>query len=256
MKFKWMAVSLALLLSGVGPALGTELTDAAKVLAGARWLDMKGHSDEQVRFTVTSRTGEARTFVYRMRTRRDGQQIAIRGDALDEKSAIPRFLILDDRAGGGEIAAFVSALKRVVTLQPKKWGKAFQKSDFSYEDLVFVELGRAVHAMKSSEGGRVVVRSEPPGESTAYRYLETVVQGSDGQRQTAEMYSREGALVKRLTVQRFASAADGGFPVATLIEDLQSGSQTLMEVVEHKIHLPAEAFPAELFTRDGLKTAL
>ncbi len=124
---------------------------------------------------------------------------------------------------------------------------AFMGSDFAFEDL---ELAAAEGAKATlvSETAEAWVLDAVPGAGSSYGRLRLEVRRADYLPRKVEYFDTKGQPLKVLEVTEVTS--DGGSPVpkVSVMRHLVRGTQTRLEVLEHREDVAPEEIPDETFT--------
>ena len=217
---------------------------AAEIIEQAKQTQKVDNSIQQIRMVLVSKSGAERVRELEMRIRRDDEVL----------SSYTRFSHPSDVSGTQLIVVdnpdallYLPALKRVQRIAGRARTGAFMGSDFSYEDLEISGVDEAVHTLISEDGEAWVIDTTP-GADSSYSRIRTTVSKADYLPRTVAYFDKKGAALKVLTVEETAVDGETVIPVRSVMRNLQKGTTTRMEILEHQLNVSPEQIPDETFT--------
>jgi hypothetical protein len=228
-------------------------TTAEEIMDKAREAREVDSSVQQVTMVLVSKSGSERSRDLEIKVKKDGEIIKshIRF-ASPADVAGTTFLQIDNPDQVDEQLLYLPALKRVNRISGKSRKGAFMGSDFSYEDMELSEAPDADHAVVEETDAVWVIDTNPGADST-YGRIRSHVTKADYMARKVEFFDKDNEALKVLEV--LATELDGTITVATksIMTSLSRGTKTRLEVKEHRLNVPAEELPDELFTQAALE---
>lgn len=241
---------LILLLLAWSPA--TFAKTAEEVMNEAREANRVDSSIQKVRMVIVSKGGSERSRELEMKARRDGEILKSYARFTSPSDvAGTQLLLIDNPEQVDEQLLYMPAIKRVNRISGKARKGSFMGSDFSYEDL---ELGgrEGKHTLLEETADTWVIETVPGGDSS-YGKIKAHVSKSDYVSRKIEFFDLEGAAIKVLEVKRTAEEGDVTLPVESVMRNLDKGTETRLEILEHRVGVPVEELPDEVFTQSYLE---
>lgn len=237
------------------PRVGSA-TSPADILEAARQAQKVDRSIQVVRMTLVSRNGAERVREFELRVRRDGEVLkSWTRFRFPADVAGTQLVVVDNPDRVDEQLLYLPALKRVNRIAGRARSGSFMGSDFRFEDLELAGAGEATASMVS-EGPSAWVLDAMPGPGSSYGRLRMHVARADHLPRRVEYFDKKGVPVKVLVVEEVI--VDGGvaIPKLSIMEDLKRGTRTRMEVLSHRLDVPASEIPDETFTAAWMERAL
>lgn len=225
---------------------------ADDVLDKAREVNQVDSAIQTVRMVIVSKGGSERSRELEMKSRREGEVLKSYARFTSPSDvAGTQLLMIDTPATVDEQLLYLPAIKRVNRISGKARQGSFMGSDFTYEDL---ELsGRTgTHTLVEETDEVWVVETVPSGDS-AYGRIRAAVTKADYVSRKIEFFDDAGALLKVLEVARTEQDGTITLPVESVMKNVQKGTQTRLEVLEHRTGVPSEELPDEVFTQAYLE---
>lgn len=238
--------SFLLLLPGLANAAET----AEEIMAHARAARQVENAIQTIEMVIISKSGGERVREL---------EIKVKVGEGDVRYSLARFLAPSDVAGTqlllidhpetvDEQLLYLPAVKRTNRISGKSRKGSFMGSDFSYEDMELSDPPDASHDVTSDSGDVWTIETLPGGDSS-YTKLITTVRKADYVPQKIEFFDGDGELLKILEITK--SEKDGEITLVTesLMKNVQKGTSTRLNVKEHRLNVPADELPDELFTK-------
>ncbi|MEC7947878.1 MAG: outer membrane lipoprotein-sorting protein [Myxococcota bacterium] len=247
--------AMAATVLAITPRIGTATTPA-EILEGARQAQKVDRSIQIVRMTLVSRSGAERVREFELRVRRDGEVLkSWTRFRFPADVAGTQLVVVDNPDRVDEQLLYLPALKRVNRIAGRARSGSFMGSDFRFEDL---ELAGASEATASlvSEDPSTWVLDATPGQGSSYGRLRMHVARADYLPRRVEYFDKKGAPVKVLVVEEVIVDRGIAIPKLSVMQDLKRGTRTRMEVLSHRLDVPASEIPDETFTAAWMERAL
>jgi hypothetical protein len=239
---------LPLLLAALSWPAGAEEMDLDQILAEARETRQVENSIQKVRMVLVSRTGKERVREFEARVRRDGEVVkSWTRFSHPSDVAGTQLVLVDHPDAADEQLLYLPALKRVNRIAGRARSGSFMGSDFAFEDLEISGADDAKASLVSETDAHWVIDAVPGGDSS-YGRVRFTVRKADKVPTTVEFFDATGAPLKRLTIEDTARAGDVVLPTRSTMEHLQKGTKTRLEVLEHRLNVPADEIPDATFT--------
>ena len=87
-----------------------------------------------------------------------------------------------------------------------------------------------------------------PGGGSSYSKMRSTVTKADKVPARVEFFDSKGTLLKVLTVEETAREGDVVLPTRSTMENVQKGTRTRLEVLEHRLNVSGTEIPDETFT--------
>jgi hypothetical protein len=240
-----LALSMALSLATSAPAAATTPDE---ILTQARTAQKVDRSIQKVRMVLVSKSGAERVREFELRVRRDDAVLKTwtRFTAPADVAGT-QLVVVDHPDQVDEMLLYMPALKRVNRIAGRARSGAFMGSDFRYEDLEMASAEDATATMVS-EDATTWVLDAIPGDDSSYGRLRVHVARADFLPRKVEYFDKKGTALKVLDVKEVEMDGDVPLPVLSVMTDLRRGTKTRLEVLEHRLNVPAEEIPDETFT--------
>ena len=158
-----------------------------------------------------------------------------------------QLVLIDHPDQSDEQLLYLPALQRVNRIAGKARKGSFMGSDYAYEDLEVSGLDDAQHTLVREDDQLWVIDSVPGGDSS-YSRIRSHVSKADKVPRIIEFFDAKGEALKVLRVSKTERDGDVVLPTVSEMENLKKGTRTRLEVLEHKLDVPAEEIPDETFT--------
>lgn len=240
-----IALSLTLSLAFSAPA---SATTPDEILTKARAAQKVDRSIQSVRMVLVSKGGAERVREFELRVRRDDAVLKTwtRFTAPADVAGT-QLVVVDHPDQADEMLLYMPALKRVNRIAGRARSGAFMGSDFRYEDLEMASAEDAT-ATLVSEDATTWVLDAVPGEDSSYGRLRVHVARADFLPRKVEYFDKKGTALKVLEIQKVELDGEVPLPVLSVMTDLRRGTKTRLEVLQHRLNVPAEEIPDETFT--------
>lgn len=243
-----MPALTALLLTALLAPAQAQTTDLDAIIREAQETRQVENSIQKVRMVLVSKSGSERVREFEARVKTDGEVVKSWTRFSHPSDVAGTQLVLVDNPSTSDAQLlYLPALQRVNRIAGKARKGSFMGSDFAYEDLEVSGLEDATHTLVEETGEHWVIDSVPGGEST-YSKMRSTVTKADKVPTRVEFYDKKGTLLKVLTVQDTARDGDVVLPTRSVMENMQKGTKTRLEVLEHRLNVPASEIPDETFT--------
>lgn len=252
------AAALLLLLLTWGPVgaaspAAPTPTTAAEIFERAQQSQKVENSIQTMRMVLVSRSGAERVRVMEMRIRRDGEVLKSYARFSEPSDVAGTQLVMIDHPDRiDEQLLYLPALRRVQRISGKARTGAFMGSDFTYEDLEISSAADASHRIVAQDDQGWQIETIPAPTSSYGRVL-TSISRSDYLPRRVEYFDRQGQPLKVLTVEATLRDGDTVLPKISVMTDLQKGTQTRLEILQHQLNVPPEQIPDEIFTAAHLE---
>ena len=241
---KPIIAAIALLLSTAASA-----ETAEEIMEKARAARQVDNSVQTVRMVIVSKTGSERVRELELKMKREG----------DVRKSLARFTSPSDVAGTqlllvdhpdtlDEQLLYMPAIKRTNRISGKARKGSFMGSDFAYEDMEMSDPPDATHIVTAEDDTTWTIDTKP-GEDSSYGRIVTHVTKADFVPRKIEFFDDDGEALKVLEVSK--TELDGALTIAveSVMTNLQKGTATRLVVLEHKLNVPAEELPDDVFTK-------
>ncbi|MDG1480959.1 MAG: outer membrane lipoprotein-sorting protein [Myxococcota bacterium] len=221
---------------------------AAEIIEQAKQTQKVDNSIQQIRMVLVSKSGAERVRELEMRIRRDDEVLSsyTRFSHPSDVSGT-QLIVVDNPDALDEQLLYLPALKRVQRIAGRARTGSFMGSDFAYEDLEISGADEAVHALVSEDAQAWVIDTTPSADSS-YSRIRTTVSKADYLPRTVAYFDKKGEALKVLTVEETAMDGETVIPVRSVMRNLQKGTTTRMEILEHQLNVSPEQIPDETFT--------
>lgn len=221
---------------------------AAEIIEQAKQTQKVDNSIQQIRMVLVSKNGAERVRELEMRIRRD-EEVLSSYTRFSHPSDVSgtQLIVVDNPDSLDEQLLYLPALKRVQRIAGRARTGAFMGSDFAYEDLEISGVDEAVHALISEDAQNWVIDTTP-GTDSSYSRIRTTVSKADYLPRKVEYFDKKGEALKVLTVEETAMDGETVIPVRSVMRNLQKGTSTRMEILEHQLNVSPEQIPDETFT--------
>ncbi len=221
---------------------------AAEIIEQARQTQKVDNSIQHLRMVLVSRSGSERVRELEMRIRRDGEVLSSYTRFTHPSDVSGTQLVVVDHPDTlDEQFLYLPALKRVQRIAGSARTGAFMGSDFSYEDLEISGVDEAQHVLVSQDDTSWVIDTTPAATSS-YSRIRTTVSKADHLPRRVEYFDKKGAPLKVLTVEETAMDGTTVIPVRSVMQNLQKGTSTRLEILDHQLNVTSEQIPDETFT--------
>lgn len=233
----WGVLSLTVTLAVASRAHAADLT-AADIIQRATAHNAFGFADAEaeLRISLKSKGGAERSREVRIQASAQGgsQRTLVRFLAPAEVAGTA-YLVIENKDGDDAQYLYLPALAKTKRITGKQREQKFMGTDLTYADLQGKDLRNAllVRLADGDVGGTAAYVIEArPKDPLDSPYTKTVV----WVHQQAfvplkvEFYGKDDALVKVLSVRRLEKKADIWVATESLVKDLQTGSETRMQV--------------------------
>ena len=253
MTLRTLCLSLLLMLSAPSAALAETApapTTAAEIFERAQENQKVDNSIQTLRMVLVSRSGAERTRVMEMRIRRNEEALKTYARFSEPSDVAGTQLVMIDHPDRvDEQLLYLPALKRVQRIAGRARKGAFMGSDFTYEDLEISSGKDATHTILRQDDRTWVIESTPaPDSGSSYGKIVSHVSKADYLPRRVEYFDTKGQPLKVLTVESTTTDGDTVIPQVSVMEDLQKGTKTRLEIIEHQLNVPADQLPDETFT--------
>ena len=229
-------------------ALAQEPTTAAEIFERAQEARNIENSIQTMRMVLVSKSGAERVREMELRVRRDGEVLSsyTRFSAPSDVAGT-QLVMVDNPEQVDDQLLYLPALKRVQRIAGRARTGAFMGSDFSFEDLEMSSAGDAQHTIVEQTDEHWVIETVP-ADSPLYARIRSTVSKADTVPRKVEYYDKKGQLYKRLTITETSRDGDTVVPTTSIMENVQKGTSTRLEIIEHQLNVPPEQIPDEVFT--------
>jgi len=220
---------------------------ANEIIDKAREVQRVQNGIQSMKMVLVGRTGSTRERRFEMRIRKDGDVVrSYVRFSYPTDVAGTQLIVVDNPDRIDEQLLYLPALKRTNRIAGKARSGSFMGSDFAYEDLEVSEAADDQHTL-AEDGADVWIVETTPSAGSSYSQIRSHVSKSDYMPRLVEFY-RKGEAYKRLTITQ--TEKDGGtlVPTHSVMENLQRGTQTILEVESYRLNVPATEIPDETFT--------
>ena len=223
-------------------------TDLDAIIAESQEARQVENAVQKVRMVLVSRSGSERVREFETRVRRDGEVVkSWTRFSHPSDVAGTQLVLIDHPDQSDEQLLYLPALQRVNRIAGKARKGSFMGSDYAYEDLEVSGLDDAQHTLVREDDQLWVIDSVPGGDSS-YSRIRSHVSKTDKVPRVIEFFDAKGEALKVLRVSKTERDGDVVLPTVSEMENLKKGTRTRLEVLEHKLDVPAEEIPDETFT--------
>ncbi len=222
---------------------------AEEIMEKARAARQVDNSIQSVRMVIVSKSGSERVRELELKMKRDGDvRKSLAKFTSPSDVAGTQLLLIDHPDTVDEQLLYMPAIKRTNRISGKARKGSFMGSDFAYEDMEMSDPPDAAHKVVS-EDTDIWVIDTTPGEDSSYSRIVTHVTKSDFVPRKIEFFDDDGEALKVLVVAK--TELDGELTLATesTMKNLQKGTATKLVVLEHKLNVPADELPDDVFTK-------
>jgi outer membrane lipoprotein-sorting protein len=226
---------------------GANAQTANEIIEQAREVQRVKNGVQSMKMTIVGRTGSKRERRFEMRVRKDGDIVRsyIRFSTPTDVAGT-QLIVVDHPDRIDEQMLYLPALKRTTRIAGKARSGAFMGSDFAYEDLEISSGTEDSHTLFEENETAWVIDSTP-GSDSSYSQIRSTVSRADYMPRLVEFY-KKGELAKRLTITEVLLDGETLIPKRSVMENLQRGTQTILEVESARLNVPASEIPDETFT--------
>jgi hypothetical protein len=227
-----------------------------EILTEARTAQRVDRSIQHVRMVLISKGGSERVREFDVHVRRDGDVLKTwtRFTAPADVAGT-QLVVVDNPQQVDEMLLYMPALKRVNRIAGKARSGAFMGSDFRYEDLEMAAAEDATATLVSEDAATWVLDARPADDSS-YGRLRIHVSKSDYLPRRIEFFDKKDLAIKVLDVLEVVREGDVPLPIRSEMTDLKRGTKTRLEVLSHRLNVPAEEIPDETFTAAWMERSL
>jgi hypothetical protein len=230
------------------PVASAEELDLNELIAEAQETRQVENSIQKVRMVLVSRSGNERIREFEARVKTDGEVVKSWTRFSHPSDVAGTQLVLVDNPDTADAQLlYLPALQRVNRIAGKARKGSFMGSDFAYEDLEVSGLEEAKHTLVEETAEAWVIDSVPGGGSS-YSKMRSTVTKADKVPARVEFFDSKGTLLKVLTVEETAREGDVVLPTRSTMENVQKGTRTRLEVLEHRLNVSGTEIPDETFT--------
>ena len=225
-----------------------ESQTAQDIITQAQQTQKVDNSIQKLRMVLVSKSGAERVRELEMRIRRDGEVISsyTRFSHPSDVSGT-QLIVIDSPDTIDEQLLYLPALMRVQRIAGRARTGSFLGSDFSFEDLEISGADEAQHTLISEDDTTWIIDTTP-GEGSSYSRLRSTVSKSDYLPRKVEYFDKKGAALKVLTVEETTTDGSTVVPTRSVMHNLQKGTTTRLEIIEHQLNVAPEQIPEETFT--------
>lgn len=167
-----------------------------------------------------------------------------------------RFLQVENEGRDDDKWIYLPAMKRVRRISTSDGSKSFMGSDASYDDMETRDIERDTHEMVREESFSTwdcyVVKGQAiDPDDSQYAYRLTWFDKETFYPVKVEMYDKQEALYKVMSVKDLRNVDGHWTPIDTLIENVQNGHSTEMKVLNIEFD---KAVNKKMFTTQFLST--
>ena len=205
-----------------------------------------------MKMVLVGRSGSTRERRFEMRLRKDGEVVRsyVRFSSPTDVAGT-QLVVVDHPDRIDEQLLYLPALKRTNRIAGKARSGSFMGSDFAFEDLEISQGDNDQHTLIDESDAAWIIETTPSADSS-YSTIRSHVSRADNMPRLVEFY-RNGELAKRLTITHTESDGDTLVPTRSVMENLQRGTQTILEVEQYRLNVPAAEIPDETFTAEYMK---
>jgi hypothetical protein len=204
---------------------------------------------QTVRMVIISKSGSERVRELELKMKRDGDvRKSLAKFTYPADIAGTQLLLIDHPDTVDEQLLYLPAIKRTNRISGKARKGSFMGSDFTYEDMEMSDPPDATHKVISEEGGVWIIDTEP-GADSSYSRIVTHVTKADFIPRKIEFFDQDGDPLKVLLVAKTERDGDITLAVVSTMTNLQRGTSTRLEVLTHRLNVPASELPDEVFTK-------
>ncbi|MFA6845812.1 MAG: outer membrane lipoprotein-sorting protein [Sphaerochaetaceae bacterium] len=167
-----------------------------------------------------------------------------------------RFLLVEDN-GGTNKWIYLPSLRSTRRIASSEGSKSFMGSDATYDDMSDREVDADTHELQQETVEKngyqcYWVKSTPKDqESSQYLYRMVYVDKNTMLPICEELYDKQGALLKVLTVEEIKKVSSYDFPTVDCLVNVQTGHSTRMVITNIELDKPV---PSKVFTQNFLNT--
>jgi hypothetical protein len=219
-----------------------------EIVEQARDAQRVDSSIQQMRMTLVSRSGAERVREFELRVRKDGDIIKSYTRFSHPADVAGTQLVMVDHPESADLQLlYLPAFKQIKKIAGKARSGSFMGSDFAFEDLEISSASQSKPVLISDDGTLWVIDTTPDGDSS-YSRIRLHIRQADYLPQKVEFFDRNGAALKTLEVLETAVDGDVVLPIRSKMTNLQKGSSTILQILNHEINVPAERIPDQTFT--------
>lgn len=229
-------------------ALAAEPTTADEIFERAQEARSVDNSIQTMRMVLVSRSGAERVREMEMKVRRDGEVLSsyTRFTSPSDVSGT-QLVMVDNPSQVDDQLLYLPALKRVQRIAGRARTGSFMGSDFAFEDLELSGSDDATHTIVE-ETDELWVIETVPGDSALYAKIRSTITKADVVPRQIEYFDKKGAPLKRLLITETTTDGDTVIPKVSIMENLQKGTKTRLEILQHQLNVTPEQIPDEVFT--------
>lgn len=253
---------LLVLLAQPDAVLRAQTPTGRAVMEAYKAQDRTEDTEAVMKMSITSSRGStrARELTLWTKTREDDTRMQlIRFEApADVKGT--GFLSIENAGREDDTWLYLPALRKTRRIAGSDKQDSFVGTDFSYEDLEAEKLDAYRYELigeETHDGTATWIVEAVPTDpdkiaETAYGRRELWVSKDRALIRQAKLYDKEGAYVKRLTAEdvRQVSGSQKWRPYRLVMEDVQTGDKTVLEIAAYKTD---QGVPADYFSQRYLK---
>ena len=249
---KMIVLSMLLMSAGFLNAQDTSASgDAASIMNSAKNSTQTETVSSRSRMVITAKDGSTTERVTDQYSK-DGPNGARTMIVFQRPANVAgtRFLTMDTASGGSDRWIYLPSLGRVRRIAASESGSNFMGTDFSYDDISFMnrEIALDTHTLLREEmlNGSLcyVIQSIPKDSSWQYSRTISWIDKSTYQIYQSEMYNRRGELLKVMEMSDFRDVQGHLTPMQTKISTVGAGTSTTiyMEIIKYDDPIPEGVF--------------
>lgn len=229
-------------------AMAGEPTTAREIFERAQETRNIDNSIQTLRMVLVSRSGTERVRELEMMVRRDGEVLSSYTRFLSPSDVSgTQLVVVDNPETVDEQLLYLPALQRVQRIAGRARNGSFMGSDFAFADLELSGTENAQHTIESENQTQWIIESVLT-DHALYSRIRSTVSRADLLPREVEYFDRNGQLLKRLTITETAQDGDTVVPTVSIMENVQKGTRTRLEITEHQLNVPPDQIPDEVFT--------
>lgn len=229
-------------------ALAQQPTTAEEIFERAQSARNIDNSIQTMRMVLISKNGAERVREMELKVRRDGDVVSsyTRFTSPSDVSGT-QLVMVDNPDQADDQLLYLPALQRVQRIAGRARTGAFMGSDFAFEDLELSVSDSDQHTIVEETESHWIIESVP-GESTLYARIRSTIRKTDSIPEQIDYFDKKDQPLKRLTITQTEQDGDTVIPTISIMENLQKGTQTRLEIIEHQLNVTPEQIPDEVFT--------
>ena len=241
-----MTSFLVCLLLTIQPGLSDTVDE---IIESARDAQKVDRSIQRIRMTLVSRSGAERVREFEVRVRQDGDVISSYTRFSQPRDVAGTQMVMVDHPESTDVQMlYLPAFQTVRTIAGNARRGAFMGSDFAYEDLEISNPSDSNPQLVSETDALWIIDTEPSDDSS-YSRIRLHVDKSNYLPVRIEFFDQRGDALKVLEVLEQTMSGETVLPTRSRMTNLQRGSSTLLEIVDHQLNVSEDEIPLSIFTQ-------